>query len=75
MLIYFPTLFLAELWTPGPAMPDALAQVASYTPLGAGSQALTAAWFGGDLPVLQLVVMGAWALGLFGVAVRTFRWS
>lgn len=72
MLLYFPMLFLAGLWTPGPAMPDTVAQVATYSPLGAASQAMTSAWFGGDLPLVQLVL---WALGLFAVAARTFRWS
>lgn len=72
MLLYFPMLFLAGLWTPGPAMPDTVAQVATYSPLGAASQAMTSAWFGGDFPLVQLVL---WALGLFAVAARTFRWS
>lgn len=76
MLVYFPMLFLAGLWTPGPAMPDAVARVATYTPLGAGSQAMNVAWFGdGDFPLTQLVVMVVWSVLLFLVAARTFRWE
>lgn len=75
MLIYFPALFTAGLWTPGPVMPETLETISTYTPLGAGSQAMTDAWYGGDFPALQLVVMGAWAVVLFVAAARTFRWS
>ena len=59
MLLYFPLLFLAGMWTPGPAMPDVVGEIAAYTPLGAASQAMTEAWFEGSLPTLQLVVMAA----------------
>lgn len=76
MLVYFPMLFFAGLWTPGPMMPDALEAVARFTPLGAASQSLTDTWFvGGGMPWLQLGVMLAWAVGMFAVAARTFRWS
>ncbi|USQ74878.1 ABC transporter permease [Ornithinimicrobium cryptoxanthini] len=75
MLLYFPMLFLAGMWTPGPLMPDTLERIAAYSPLGAASQSLSAAWFGGDLPILQLLVMAGWAVAAFGVALRTFRWD
>lgn len=75
MLIYFPMLFFAGLWTPGPLMPDTLKTIASCTPLGAASQAMTAAWFEGDVAWLQLGVMAAWSVVLFTVATKTFRWS
>ncbi|WP_114906079.1 ABC transporter permease [Ornithinimicrobium murale] len=75
MLIYFPMLFLAGLWTPGPMMPDAVEAIATYTPLGAASQAMSEAWFGLGMPWVQLVVMLAWAVLMFTVAARTFRWE
>lgn len=75
MLIYFPMLFLAGLWTPGPLMPDAVERVAAYSPLGAASQALQAGWFDGGIPWLQLGVMAAWAVGVFWIAARTFKWE
>lgn len=74
MLVFFPLLFFAGMWTPGPMMPGGLASIAQWVPLGAAAQALTAAWFGGDPPLLQLGVMAAWSLVLFVVAARTFRW-
>lgn len=74
MIVYFPMLFLSGLWTPGPAMPDSVAQVATYTPLGAASQALMEAWFGDGMPWRQLLVMALWAAVTFVVASRTFRW-
>lgn len=75
MLLYFPLLFLAGMWTPGPLMPDLARQIATYTPLGATSQALTMAWFGTGLPLLQLTVLIAWTALLFPLAAKTFRWS
>lgn len=75
MLIYFPMLFFAGLWTPGPAMPETIARIATYTPLGAASQALQETWFGDGVPLRQLVVMAVWAVVTFLVASKTFRWK
>lgn len=75
MLLYFPMLFLAGLWTPGPLMPDTVEKVATFTPLGAASQAMNEAWFGPGMPWLQLVVMTVWAVAVFTLATRTFRWE
>lgn len=74
-LIYFPMLFLAGMWTPGPMMPDAVERVATYSPVGAASQAMNEAWFGTGMPWVQLVVMAAWTVGMFVIAARTFRWE
>lgn len=75
MLLYFPLLFLAGLWTPGPLMPEVANRVATFTPVGATSQALSTAWFDGGFPALQLLVLLAWTALLYPVAARTFRWS
>ncbi|KGM13863.1 ABC transporter permease [Cellulomonas bogoriensis] len=74
MLLYFPLLFLAGVWTPGPTMPDTLATVGSYLPLGAAAQAMSEGWFGDGVPVTQLLVMVGWTLVLGPVAARVFRW-
>lgn len=75
MAVYFPMLFFAGLWTPGPAMPDALQTIATWIPLGAASQAMTTAWFAdGGFPTLQFVSMGLWTVVTFAIAVKTFRW-
>ncbi|WP_424223220.1 ABC transporter permease [Brooklawnia sp.] len=75
MLLYFPLLFLAGMWTPGPLMPDLARQIATYTPLGATSQALAAAWFDTGFPALQVTVLIAWTALLYPLAARTFRWT
>ena len=75
MLLYFPLLFLAGMWTPGPLLPDIVATAATYTPSGALSQALTTAWFGGDFPAPQLLVMCAWIAVMYPLSARFFRWS
>lgn len=74
-LIYFPLLFLAGLWTPGPIMPDAVREIGQYTPLGAAAQALTAGWFEPGFPALQIVVLIAWSAVLLPLGVKLFRWS
>ncbi|PSK99383.1 ABC-2 type transport system permease protein [Murinocardiopsis flavida] len=75
MLVYFPMLFFAGMWTPGPTMPDTVAAIARFTPLGAMSQALNAAWFEGGFPAAELVVMAAYIAVLYPLAARLFRWS
>lgn len=75
MLVYFPMLFLAGLWTPGPLMPELARQLATYTPVGAISQALSTAWFSDEFPLLQLVVLTTYAVGLSALAAWLFRWD
>ena len=73
-LLYFPMLFFAGVWTPGPTMPDAVAAIATFTPLGAAAQAMTAGWFGEAFPALRLVVLAAWTAVALPVGIRLFRW-
>jgi ABC-2 type transport system permease protein len=75
MLVYFPMLFFAGMWTPGPVMPELVARVAAWTPLGATAQALTTAWFEGGFPAMQLLVMAGYVAVLYPLAARLFRWS
>ncbi|WP_159621789.1 ABC transporter permease [Ruania rhizosphaerae] len=74
MLLYFPMLFFAGLWTPRPIMPDGLAAVAAWTPLGAASQAIEEGWFSTQMPWQQLAVMVAYAVVGTVLAARLFRW-
>ena len=74
MLLYFPMLFFAGVWLPGPLMPESLARFSGFVPLGAASQALEAAWFGDGLPARQMIVMAVWTLLLVPLAARLFRW-
>lgn len=73
--VYFPLLFFAGVWTPGPAMPDALRRIADFAPAGAAAEAMTDAWFGDWPEPLHLAVLIAWA-GLAGfAAAKLFRWE
>ncbi|MGO1510219.1 MAG: ABC transporter permease [Actinomycetaceae bacterium] len=75
MLVYFPMLFFAGLWTPGPLMPSIVETIGTYTPLGAAGQAMTEAWFGSGVPWLQLAVMTVYVAVLYPLSARLFRWS
>ena len=75
MSMYFPMLFFAGVWTPGPIMSDTLARIATYVPLGSVAQGLTEGWIGAGVPWLQIGVMTAWTVVLVPLATRLFRWS
>ena len=74
-LVYFPMMFAAGVWTPGPMMAASVQRVADYTPLGAASQALQAAWAGAQPQTLHLVVMAVVTVACGAIAAKTFRWS
>jgi ABC-2 type transport system permease protein len=74
-LLYFPMLFFAGVWTPGPIMPAGVAAVAKFTPLGAAAQAMTTGWFGEGFPAFQVVVLAAWTAVALPIGIRLFRWS
>ncbi|KQY46828.1 ABC transporter permease [Cellulomonas sp. Root137] len=75
MTVYFVSLFFAGVWLPLPLMPDVVQTIAGYTPLGAGSEALAAAWYGQPFPTTSLLVLVAWTVVGVPVAARFFRWS
>ncbi|GAB3811883.1 ABC transporter permease [Tessaracoccus terricola] len=74
-LVYFPMLFFAGMWMPLEMMPDLVATIASWTPLGAASIALNQAWFGTGVPWFELAVVVGYAVVAFPLAVRLFRWE
>ncbi|PZR52358.1 ABC transporter permease [Xylanimonas oleitrophica] len=74
-LVYFPMMFFAGLWTPGPIMPDTVERVAQLTPLGAAAQMMGAGWQGEPFPALQLVVLLLWTAVCLPLGVRLFRWT
>ncbi|MBD7994014.1 ABC transporter permease [Arthrobacter sp. Sa2CUA1] len=73
-LALFASLFFAGVWTPGPLMPEPFASMAAFTPLGAATESLTAAWYGDPVDPLPLAVMAVWTGGCALLAVRLFRW-
>ncbi len=74
-LVFMTCMFTAGLWTPGPLMPEGVRQVASLTPLGAMTQALTAAWYGGPLTAAPFLVMAGWTVPCSLLAAKVFRWT
>jgi len=74
-LVYFPMMFAAGVWTPGPMMPSVARRVADYTPLGAVSQAMQDAWAGFWPRPLHLVVMAGLTVVFGAMAARWFRWE
>lgn len=75
MALYFVSLFFAGVWLPLPIMPQVVQDIAVLTPLGAATQAMTAAWFGLPFPGTETLVLAAWALVATPLAVRLFRWT
>ncbi|MGW0431823.1 ABC transporter permease [Micromonospora sp. NPDC003197] len=74
-LFYYPMMFFAGVWTPGPLMPDLVRKIGDFTPLGAVSQALQDAWVGSWPTPLHLIVMVAYTVVLGGLAARYLRWE
>lgn len=75
MLVYFPMLFFAGVWTPGPVMPDVVRRISDFTPLGAASQSMQDAWTGSFPQALHLGVMVVYIVGIGALAARLFRWE
>lgn len=75
MLLYFPTLFFAGVWLPGPLMPEAIRRVREWTPPGALAEALSDAWSGGWPAPLHLAVLVGFVLLTGAAAARLFRWE
>jgi ABC-2 type transport system permease protein len=74
LLVFVASLFTAGVWTPVPLMSDQMREVVSYTPLGAMTQQLTAAWFGGEIKPVAFLVMTAWLIVCASISTRLFRW-
>jgi ABC-2 type transport system permease protein len=74
-LVYFPMMFFAGVWTPGPTMPAVAQRIADLTPLGAASQAIQDTWAGAWPHPLHLAVMVGYIAVLGTIAARAFRWE
>jgi ABC-2 type transport system permease protein len=75
MAVMFSFMFTAGVWLPVQAMPESLATVVMYTPMGAATEALNQATVGDFPDLVHLAVMVGWTAVLSLVAVRTFRWE
>lgn len=75
VLLYFPMAYLAGLIQPPSQMPDIVASVGQYTPLGAFGQSLREVWAGGAPSPWLLGAMAVYALLISIAAARFFRWE
>ncbi|MFC5835063.1 ABC transporter permease [Nonomuraea insulae] len=75
VLLYFPLAFLGGVMQPKEAMPELLATIGGFTPLGLFRQAVHDAWSGTATQPLLLAIMAIYALVIGLVAARFFRWE
>ncbi len=73
--VFFPLMFFAGLWVPVQVMPQTLRTISSYTPLGAGVQALQESATGHWPQLLHIGVLLAWTALAWTGAIRFFRWA
>jgi ABC-2 type transport system permease protein len=74
-LAFFPLMFFAGLWLPRALMPNLLADISNYTPLGAAVQAIQDSILQGFPPAAPLLVLAGYALVFSFLAKRFFRWE
>lgn len=72
--LFIPLLFFGSLWLPRAAMPIVLRDVSNLTPLAA-ADAIQSAMQTGFPPVTSLLVLVAYAVVFWSLAVRLFRWE
>jgi ABC-2 type transport system permease protein len=75
VLLYFPLAFLGGIMLPEEAMPETLAGIGTYTPLGALRQALQDAWAGAAPEPMLFAAMLGYAVVVGIAAARFFRWE
>ena len=73
--LFIGCLLLGGVVIPLDHLPPLLAAVGGLLPAGALVEAFRVALGGAGEAVPALVVVGIWALGAIGVAVRWFRWE
>ncbi|WP_218011012.1 ABC transporter permease [Herbidospora mongoliensis] len=73
--LFFPLMFFAGIYVPKEMLPDALATIGDFTPLGAAVLAFNDAAATGMPSGITVIVLAAYAV-VFGVgAARLFRWE
>lgn len=75
LLVFFAMMALGGGLGSLETMPDVVQTIGSLQPYGVGIDALSAAWIGERPDVADLAVLGGWAVGTGGLALRFFRWS
>ncbi|MER7560192.1 ABC transporter permease [Nocardioides sp. NPDC126508] len=75
MVVFFPSMFTAGVYVPVEVLSGTARDIISFTPYGAASNALNDAASGAFPQLVDLAVMGGWAVVLYLIAVRAFRWE
>jgi ABC-2 type transport system permease protein len=75
MVVFFPSMFTAGVYVPVEVLGGTVRDIVSFTPYGAASNALNDAAAGAFPALMDLAVMGGWAIVLYVIAVRAFRWE
>ncbi|GAA1910663.1 ABC transporter permease [Streptomyces sodiiphilus] len=73
--LLFPSLFFGGVLLPKEDLPDAVATIGDYTPLGAALESLRNAWDGLMPQTLHLVVLLVTVVVASTVAAKFFRWE
>lgn len=75
LVAFFGMAAIGGMFGPPENLPDALAQVGSVLPFGAGVEALSAAWNGQVPPTATLLSLAVAVVVPSAIAARWFRWS
>ncbi|GAB3466591.1 ABC transporter permease [Actinophytocola sediminis] len=73
--LLFPSLFFGGAFVPLEDMPETVATIGEYTPLGAAMTSFREAWAGSWPDATHLIVLAAIGLFFTLVAARVFRWE
>jgi ABC-2 type transport system permease protein len=74
-VLFFVLMFFAGLWIPRATMPAALRDISSFTPVGAGGQAIQSAAAGNWAPGWYFAVLAGYIVVCGVLAIRLFRWE
>lgn len=75
MLLFFPSMFFAGVWTPGDLMPEWARPIRDVSPMGAGMEAMQDSWSGGWPGAVNLIAMLVVTVVAGAAAARFFRWE
>ena len=75
MAAFFPQMLLGGLMVPADQLPDLLARIGEFTPVGATMATLQAAWTGADVNPRHLVVLAVWIVATVVFSSIRFRWD
>jgi ABC-2 type transport system permease protein len=74
-VLFFVLMFLGGLWLPRATMPAVLRDISSFTPAGAGSQAMQSAAAGVWAPWWYFAVLAGYVVVCGALSIRLFRWE